>query len=1174
MTRIKEKVKDLVDVRRYEHLHDFLAEPEKTLSGYHYTPATSELMANWLNDLCTVESGKGRAKALAGYRGVGKSHFLATLGALLAFPELRTKIEDSHVSASIHHLKRRHYPVAHVRRGTKETFTEEFVTALTAALNLDAETANTDIESLIKAADESASGVPFVIIIDTAVERESRVTRDDGTLLGELAEISKNYNIFIGVALDDDITGADGINAAIAQTYTIDYLDQEHLYQIVDSHIFPKHGQALDVIKKLYQDFRLNLPSFKWSEPLFASLYPLHPSILEVAPFVRFYAADFALLGFASNAGTKIMGRPANSLISLDEVFDRVEATLRKSPDLEESFAIYDRVLEDVISEIPVMQRLRAKLILKTLFILSLDGDGATAGEIGEALLIFDPANPEKGTQEITDLIEGFVTALPEQVVRKEETGRDVRYSIRISGKDDLNSKLEEASSQVPADAVEKVLRRVSSDKLKDWELGEEEVASEATKVEFLWRGTSRSAEVVWDWDGGSNASSENQSNDFDVRVFVSRSGRDSEINSKFDISWSAAEPTDEELASLKRLYVLLNDKTLREEFGEQVRAAGHSHFVTAEKIWNRLFFKDGQLTSAGESLEIPALLDETDTLSGLFEQMFAPVFEAEYPDHPEFAKPIGMKQVSVLVNDLFSGARGNVGEVQEFAEIYADPLGLVTMEDGELALRSEADLLEVPLVKKVVSAIEDSSKDTIALDEVYPKLKEKPFGLSRATQNLLLAALVAQRKVEFVTSSGDRINHRSLDLKIVWEDIVGVAQPSEVVFDDVNLKSWAQTLLESENIEVLDAADQQKTVEALSEWLDKWNQRAVGERFGELSDEILNTRIWYVSTRVEKSFGAAAKTVKSIVDEIISLEEGLQRIADTFFDSKEEFKARRDDLQSLEDFISGVDKRERVWSYLAVCETTQDQSIEKFRANLLNLIDDSYQLPDASRNAELSSLWENFQGKFAEHFAIRHNAIMNSQQMKQEFEKILKSDEWWEFECLSKLPIFNDVHWNKAQNILRRFNELHCGFDVNENLKSHPFCACSFSLTRMGELAKLSHSLSQTIDLGRKSYRKTLKLVSSFVIDLIEETIEKDKDASLREEADILIAALKARKRAVFTSTQLSILASAMHSISKSTSIEISYPEQDGLFTSEELRARFDVWFNDLPSDPILLKL
>src|SRR5688572_2302979 len=130
MKRIQEKVKDIVEVRQYESLHDFMADPGRTLANYHFTDATSELMAKWLDRIAQVRTGSGGAYALAGYRGVGKSHFLASLTAIASRPELRSRIADPHVTASVERLTRRHYPAAYVRRGTGATLVDELRSAL------------------------------------------------------------------------------------------------------------------------------------------------------------------------------------------------------------------------------------------------------------------------------------------------------------------------------------------------------------------------------------------------------------------------------------------------------------------------------------------------------------------------------------------------------------------------------------------------------------------------------------------------------------------------------------------------------------------------------------------------------------------------------------------------------------------------------------------------------------------------------------------------------------------------------------------------------------------------------------------------------------------------------------------------------------------------------------
>jgi len=252
MKRIQEKIKDLVDVRPYKRLSNYLEDPAQTLSSYYFTDDTADLMAVWLNNVSDVQTGSGSARALAGYRGVGKSHFLATLGAIVSQPELRSRITEAHVAASAQSLKRRRHLVAYVERGTYETLLDEVKAALSFVTETDLNTLAGSLSELLAFAAEKAGDLPLVIIIDTAQDRPNRVARDDGATLGEMAEIARNLNIFIAVALDDDIAGADNVNAAIARSYHIDYLDQEHLYKIVDTHIFPKRRQTQPVLHEVY----------------------------------------------------------------------------------------------------------------------------------------------------------------------------------------------------------------------------------------------------------------------------------------------------------------------------------------------------------------------------------------------------------------------------------------------------------------------------------------------------------------------------------------------------------------------------------------------------------------------------------------------------------------------------------------------------------------------------------------------------------------------------------------------------------------------------------------------------------------------------------------------------------------------------------------------------------
>jgi hypothetical protein len=429
LKRVQEKIKDLVEAQAVAELQNYADNPARALASYFFTDATSDLFVRWLDALSELSHNRGTARALAGLRGVGKSHMLAAFGALAAFPELRSAVKDAHVSTGARRLLSYRYKVAHVERGTRPTLHEE----LSAALGGDLETWKTEPSKMLSFA-ASMSDTPLVLIVDTAFEREARVERDDGALLSELASTAKLQNIFIGLALDDDIAGADGANVSLSGEFQIDYLDPEHLYRITDVHLFQKDDQARASLREMHTTLRTLVPGFNWSEPRFSSIYPMHPLIAEISSAVRQYVPTFAFLPFASAAGAHAVNRPSLSLVVLDEVFDRTEKELRRAEKLKDALNAYDHLAKHAVAQIPVMQRLQAKLLLKGLFILSLDGRGATARELGAAMLLYDEQNPAAAIERIANMLSIFFEAAPPGSLLKtgEEGETHYRFSIDV----------------------------------------------------------------------------------------------------------------------------------------------------------------------------------------------------------------------------------------------------------------------------------------------------------------------------------------------------------------------------------------------------------------------------------------------------------------------------------------------------------------------------------------------------------------------------------------------------------------------------------------------------------------------------------------------------------------------------------------------------------------------
>ncbi len=433
MKRIHDKIKDLVEPQSFEQIGNFAEDPSQALASYRITDVTSDLLARWLDALAELPPGTGVARALAGARGVGKSHTLAVFGALAGAERLRQGIDDAHVLASAQRLAGRRYLVTRVERGTRPTLGDELAASFAAFFGgSEAQWSGRDPAEVLAVAASRAGEETLVVVIDTAFNRPARVSRDDGPYLGSLAAAARELNVFLALALDDDIADADGANVAVAGTYRIDYLDPENLYRVADQFVLRKKPQVGDTLREIYQALRATVHEFNWSQARFSSVYPVHPLVAEVASGVRLFLPRFAFLPFAASAAARATSRPALSLVLLDEVFDATEEELRHSPELAQAFDTYDVLTERCIGQLPVMQRYQARLILKSLFVLSLDARDVTPGEMCAALLLTDEDAGGDAPRRVAETLARFASEAPaDSLVLAAGPGGETRYRFR-----------------------------------------------------------------------------------------------------------------------------------------------------------------------------------------------------------------------------------------------------------------------------------------------------------------------------------------------------------------------------------------------------------------------------------------------------------------------------------------------------------------------------------------------------------------------------------------------------------------------------------------------------------------------------------------------------------------------------------------------------------------------
>jgi hypothetical protein len=859
LKRAQEKIKDLVEPRAFTELQNYSADPARSLDSYLFTDVTSDLFARWLDALADLAPNRGTARALAGLRGVGKSHMLAAFGALASLPELRRTVADAHVAASASRLLNSRYRVAHVERGTRPTLQEE----LSVALGGDLEVWQTEPSKMLAFA-AGLGDAPLVLIIDTAFERENRVERDDGLLLSELANAARDLSLFVALALDDDIAGADGANVALSGTFQIDYLDPEHLYRITDTHLFQKNAQSREALREMYRTLRSAVPGFNWSEPRFASIYPMHPLIADVASAVRLYVPTFAFLPFAAAAGAHAVNRPALSLVVLDELFDRTERDLRRAKNVREALTAYDHLAKHGVSKVPVMQRLQAKLILKGLFILSLDGRGATARELGAAMLLYDEQRPEAAIERIENVLSIFTqAALPGSLVRNEDEGA-ARYCFHI--------------------------------------------AMPATEA-------------------------------------------------------------------------VIEPQPAPDEDAEETEASG---------------------------------------------------------------------------------------------ETTSPPLRPVVLSDEELT-RWASLLTE----------------------------REMPGSLSEP-------------------NARDRVR------------------------------------------------------QAFSEWLKEWRADNPLQNFDSLPDEGLTTRIWNLAAAVRKSFGNAAAAIEATLSKSISLEEGLQRLADAFGNSTDKLALNRQHLAALTLFVKELPERTRAHVYLSLAEPTGVDEIESARRELLQIAADAHNLFDAESVNRFNLLWPEFHARYTEHYARAHDEALHDDNRRQQVQALRRSDEWREFEALSQLEIVNRRYWEEAAAMLERDHSAECELPVRQLLTEHPVCACRFRLSSAEALARLPQDLAEIVERGRDAHRRTLRFLATPLAIALDALARKDGETETAQRARLLSGAFaQGTGPERFSPADVRLIESALARMTSPPPVRLRLPVSDyGLLTRDELRARLNQWLDDLPNEPALVEV
>lgn len=958
------------------------------------------------------------------------------------------------------------------------------------------------------------------------------------------------------------------------------------------------------------------MPGFNWSEPRFSAVYPVHPLVADTTAAVRQYMPTFAFLPFVAAASVRAVGRPALSLVLLDEVFDTAEGDLRKAADLKSAFAAFDELATNGAARLPVMQRLEAKLVLKALFILSLDGRGASGRELCAALLLSDEGDPNAVVQRIEGMLALLAQSAPPGALHKSQDSTEARFRLPVSASAQFDSALAASAGRLPdADVViSDLLRIIARGRFADWPLVDEGDAKQIAADFYIpWRGQKRRGRLLWHSvdiqpapvsDPLHYDHQTDYQTDCQIRVLAPGSVKDSAGAEAFEvrqtspqdlpqaarlpggvqpdapisITWQPAALTAEESGDLRRLAALRTDQTLWIEFDETARAATAKLAAQAERIWMRIYVDDGALITGDTRRPWTDEARRAVTLSDALAAICAELFEGRYPQHPSFRRPLSEPEVASLVNGFFGGAHTIDADVQELAEGFAAPLGLAKLRGDAWTPETGDEVLERPWAREVLALTDAASGDVVPFDQVYRALGQAPYGLLGDAQRLVLAALVAQRRIELVTSTGDHISRPALDRSVRWKDVTGVCRAAAILHNHEELTAWARLLTgRATLVSIADSAGRETVREALAGWLDTWRAAEVLRRFDQMPDEALTTRVWNLAARVRRQFGATADAAEAALIETIPLEEGLQRVADAFMDSPEAFMQGTQQLAELTHFISELDERRRARLYLASAEPTVVEQIEHARRELLRITDDPHSLFDVEQCRRFDLLWGEFRTRYVEHYAELHDRAVNSTSHTDALSELLASDEWHEFEALSGLTILNRQPWMRAENLLARAGHANCDLPVRQLLADRPRCFCSFRLTQADLSTRTVQKIEETMQLGRTAYRRTLALLGKDLAHALDRLAREPSVANVSERARTLSAAWMEAGTGppTLTQTDVELIKQALGAVGSPAPVRVHLPADTyGLLTRDELHARLAQLIADLPAGPTLVEV
>ena len=1225
------QIKAYVDLSHYDEITTFAGvEAERVVQSYLVTGESGGIAARIIENLAAPLSTSSAIQIISGQRGTGKSHLLSFLRAIIGVKSLRTAHSDARLTSALRLLADRS-PVAlelNFAGNTQQAFESTLRTALSGALGKandfnderwsQAVATERIFEQVISALPLDAQLVLFIDNLSSRWRTTPSVIEADLKWLTLLAQQAGSLPLRAVIALDESdfesrnselhhtrgetLMPSSPLRVPPLNAAPVHYLSPGNLHEIIAQHLLRKTPKQINELHALYQQLKGRLPHFGWPEDEFVAYYPVHPALNRLAPMIRAHSRSFSLPGFIASSAARALNRPSLSLVVLDEVFDRYEYELRKDEALAAAFAFYDELASKAVTSLPVMDRLWAKMLAKSLFLFSLTPHPVSVITLADSQLLCEEGGGENGYERAARILTHFEQTCS-AAIEAEGDGFDRSYLLASARATvALEHKLAELAREIDTHdpRLAELLVTIGGQVFPDWQLGSG--ATEGARLpsipyEVAWRGTLRRGELCF--DGAEEAEAglvarlalDSESEDDLLGLaserqmdLAARSGDDWRLaivpfNCDLDLEAPSASTLalrwrggllygEAALQPLKMLLALKSHaetQSYNREEVERITAELHRQIVA---LFTDLYLERGSLVDHRGPQPIPPACREAQTFTEFLNAALDATLTSCFPDHPRFESTLTEAHVAPLVVGLFANSTSNE-QMHELAARFAAPLGLVSEVDGAYRLNIFSDqAVSQPFVHRLLTLLDkhtESSGQAIApLKEVDRALSGAPCGLLPPARHLILGALVAGGLIELVNeTTGERLAGANLHLGFpiarfnALHRVAPMDHPMEV------LTAWANQLTERADLPAPATAEARRRVRAaLSDWLTRWRKENLAARFEELPLELLTMSTWQAAGMSKRRFERAAAIIEAVLKEHVALEAGLSRIVDVFNLDPSVLDYARAELQLLREFLEWLPSFNAIKNYLLTAEITGVEEIDSARQQLIDALRGSRKLLEADHQHTLQAEFEAFRQRYTDFYAAAHETSVGSAAHRDLIRSFYAGPEWERFKLLMWLRIDGSKFESETEALVNLARDTRCDLPITEILQQQPHCCCSFRLNRRMHLGSLLDALKAVVSATDAYYGRTLWRHRD---ELLERLRARDDERLTRTVENFLAGCAEGRLDDLTPEIVVALNQCLPEPIE--TAVVPVLPQfGQGSYTKEELREQITQWLDSLP--------